>query len=259
MKVKNIKLEDIKPPRLQPRLDEDDLGLQELAASIKRHGLISPLTVIPDGDGYRLLAGNRRLKALGMIGAKSAPCTIAYVDADFGDEITMAENLLRKDLSPVEEAYAFAVYLDVTGATQEDLADRLGKERTYVTRRLMLLDLDDNSLGAIEEGIITLSEGLMLRRIDDLEVRLKFIEHAQKYGCTTAVMEYWVVGYLQQKEAIARAEHREITPGEVVIPREVMMRCDRCGSATPYGELAMVYVCKGCQRRIVLEQLAEER
>lgn len=257
MRIKTIGLEGIKPPRLQPRLDDNDPGLQELAASIKRHGLISPLTVTPDGEQYRLLAGNRRLKALQMIGAKSAPCTVVKVDESFGDEITMAENLLRKDLSPVEEAYAFALYLDAAGCTHEVLAERLGKERTYVTRRLMLLDLDDQTLGAVEEGIISMSEALLLRRIDDLAVRERFIEHANQYGCTNTVMEYWVTNYFRQAEAIARSEGREISADEVHVPREVMMKCDRCGTPTPYGELAIVYVCKSCQRRVVLERLAE--
>ncbi len=258
MKVKNIALTDILPPRLQPRLDETDPGIQELAASIKRHGLISPLTVTPDGDKYRLLAGNRRYKALTMIGAQKAPCVIAKVDDTIQDEITIAENLLRKDLSPVEEAYAFALYLDATECTQDDLAERIGKERTYVTRRLMLLDLDDNSLGAIEDGIITLSEALYLRRVDDPEVRLKFIEHAAKYGCTARVMEYWVTDYLKRREAIRRAEEREITADEVSVPREVMMRCDRCGNPTRYNDLQTAYLCPTCYRRLVSERLLEK-
>ena len=257
MKIKNIALADILPPRLQPRLLESDPGIQELATSIKRHGLISPLTVTPDGDQYRLLAGNRRLQALTMIGARKAACNVISVDAGVGDEITMVENLLRKDLSAVEEAYAFALYLDATEASQDDLADKLGKERTYVTRRLMLLDLDDNSLGAIEDGIISLSEALQLRKVDDLEVRLKFIEHAVKYGCTARVMEYWVTNYLQQSEAIRRSEAREMGAEEVQVPREVMMRCDGCSTPTPYGELETMYMCVACKRRILTERLVK--
>ncbi len=258
MKVRNVALEDILPPRLQPRLREDDPGIEELAVSIKRHGLISPLTVTPDGDKYRLLAGNRRFKALRMIGAVKAACSIVQLEADVGDEITMAENLIRRNLSPVEEAYAFALYLDAAGTTHEDLAERLGKERTYVTRRLMLLDLDDNSLGALEDGIIGLSEALLLRRVDDLAVRLKFIEHADKFGCTVRVMEYWISGYLRQKDAIEKEEGRELEAGEVHVPREVMMLCDRCETPTRYNELRTTYLCPGCYRRMVSERLLRE-
>lgn len=258
MKIRNVFLADILSPKLQPRLQENDPGIAELAASIERHGLISPLTVTPEGDQYRLLAGNRRLKALEVIGVNKAACSIVTVEEDFGAEITIAENLLRRDLSPVEEAYAFALYLNAHGATHEELAGRLGKERTYVTRRLMLLDLDDNSLGAVEDGIISLSEALLLRRVDDLEVRLKFIEHADRFGCTVRVMEYWVTNYLTQKEAIAREEGRELTPEEVHVPREVMMRCDRCSEPTRYNELQMAYVCPGCYRRMVSERLVRE-
>lgn len=258
MKVRNLYLDDILPPKLQPRLQESDPGIGELAASIERHGLISPLTVTPEDDKYRLLAGNRRFKALQMIGAAKAACSIVTVEADFGAEITVVENLVRRDLSPVEEAYAFALYLNVHEATHEELAGRIGKERTYVTRRLMLLDLDDNSLGAVEDGILSLSEALLLRRVDDLDVRLKFIEHANKFGCTVRVMEYWVTNYLRQAVAVEKAEGRELQAAEVQVPREVMMRCDRCSSPTRYNDLQTAYICPSCYRRMVSERLVGE-
>lgn len=258
MEIKDIALADILPPRLQPRLLEDDPELIELEASIRRHGFWGTLVVRPEGSGYRLLAGNRRFTCLRGIGVESVRCSVLEVDADEGDQVTIVENLIRRDLSAVEEAYAFALYLDAAEATQDELAAKVGKERTYVTRRLMLLDLDDNSLGAVEDGIITLSEALHLRKVDDLDVRLKFIEHADKYGVTARVMEYWVTGYLQQRDAIRRAESREVTAEEVHVPREVMMRCDGCSTPTPYGELETLYMCPGCKRRILTERLVRE-
>jgi ParB family chromosome partitioning protein len=258
MKVRTIPLEDILEPRLKPRLRDDDPELAELEESIRRHGFWGTLVVRPEGEKFRLLAGFRRLTCLKRIGTKRVRCTIVDTGEDQGDQITIAENLIRRNLSAVEEAYAFALYLDAVECSQEELAERIGKERTYVTRRLMLLDLDDNTLGAIEDEIISLSEALLLRRVDDPEIRLKFIEHASKYGCTARVMEYWVTNYLRQREAIRRQEEREPSADEVQIPREVMMRCDRCSRPIPYGELVTVYVCKACQRRIIAEQLGEE-
>jgi ParB family chromosome partitioning protein len=257
MKVKTIPLDDILEPRLKPRLRDDDPELAELEESIRRHGFWGTLVVRPEGEKFRLLAGFRRLTCLRRIGTKRVRCTIVAADEDQGDQITIAENLIRRDLSEVEEAYAFALYLDATESTQEELAERIGKERTYVTRRLMLLDLDDNTLGAIEDGIVSLSEALILRRVDDLDVRLKFIEHANTYGCTSRVMEYWVTDYLKRRDAIRRAEERELTADEVSVPREVMMRCDRCSEPTRYNDLETAYLCPPCYRRMVSERILE--
>jgi len=258
MRVKNIPLEQIKPPRLDPRLSLDEAAIEELAQSIKRHGLISPLTVTPDDGGYRLLAGRRRYLALKLIEAKSAPCVVVEAPDELQDEITIVENLLRQDLSPVEEAYALALYLNRFECTQQELAERLGKDRTWVTKRLALLDLDEHTLGAIEQGVITMSEALELRRVDDLEVRHKFIEHAAKYGCTVQLMRYWVAGYLKQKATLEAEEGRSPQAHEVEAPREVYMACDRCGKATSYTSLKAAYLCPECFRLMALQRLAQE-
>ena len=250
MNIDDIALDLIQPPRLQPRLEEDDEGIAELAASIDRHGLISPLTVVEDNGKYRLLAGNRRLHALRMLGRAEAPCNIVAPNPDIEDEITIAENLLRLDLSPVEEAYAFAIHLERTNQSHDELADQLGKERTYVTRRLLLLDLDNYTLGAIEEGVINLSQALLLRRIDDADTRAKYIDHADKYGANVRIMALWVANYeKEQARALADADH-EAEPAAYEPTREVFMACDRCGDPTSYDVLRPIYVCSPCRTKI---------
>lgn len=250
MDIVHVRLELIKPPRLQPRLSDHDDHLKELSASIARHGLISPLTVIEEDGHYRLLAGNRRLQALRMLGHSHADCNVIAPDPDVEDEITIAENLIRLDLSPVEEAYAFAKHLERTGQSHDQLADQLGKERTYVTRRLMLLDLDNNTLGAIEDGLITLSQALLLRRIPDADVRAKLIDHAEEYGANVRVMNLWVNNYLKEAaHAEANSDH-EIDPATYEPPREVFMACDRCATPTSYDILRPIYLCPNCRRTI---------
>lgn len=250
MDIQNIALDQISPPRLQPRLDENDPGIKELAASIERHGLISPLTVVQDDGKYRLLAGNRRLHALRMLGRAQAPCNVVAPNPDIEDEITLAENLLRLNLSAVEEAYAFAMHLDHTGQSHDQLADQLGKERTYVTRRLLLLDLDNATLGAIEEGIINLSQALLLRRIPDAAIRSRFIEHAVEYGANVRVMALWVANY-EKEEARARADNnRDVEPAAFQPTREVFMACDRCNTPTSYDTLRPIYVCSTCRTAV---------
>lgn len=250
MDIVQIPLELIQPPRLQPRITENDPQINELAASIQRHGLFSPLTVIEENGQYRLLAGNRRLHALRMLAHTHAPCNVITPDPDLEDEITIAENLIRLDLSPVEEAYAFALHLNRTGQSHDQLADVLAKERTYVTRRLLLLDLDNTTLAALEDGLINLSQALLLRRIDDAAVREKFIEHAVEYGANVRVMNLWVSNY-QKEEARAKADdNRDLEPTAYEPTREVYMACDRCSTPTSYDVLRPAYLCPTCRRAV---------
>lgn len=258
MNIQDIPLDKIRPPRLQPRLQETDLGIEELAKSIIRHGLISPLTVTPCNGGYRLLAGNRRFQALQSIAAPVATCNVVEVDDDLADEITIAENLIRLNLSPVEEAYAFAIYLERTGESHEELAQRLGKERTYVTRRLLLLDLDNITLGALEDGMINLSQALILRRVEEPEIREKFITHTAEYGANVRTMTYWVTHYEQDKARAKAEEGRDLTPADVEPSRQVFMACDRCGEPTSYDSLRPAYLCPKCKQLLAQYRIAHQ-
>ena len=258
MNITNIALELILPPRLQPRLDENDAGIKELAASIERHGLISPLTVVEENGKYRLLAGNRRLHAHRLLGRTHAACNVIAPSPDLESEITLAENLFRLNLSPVEEAYAFAIHLEHTSQSHDELADQLGKERTYVTRRLLLLDLDNTTLGAIEEGVINLSQALLLRRIPDADIRAKFIQHAIDYGANVRIMALWVANY-EKEEARARAENnRDPNPAAFEPTREVFMPCDRCSTPTSYDTLRPAYLCTDCRRAIASHRALQD-
>jgi len=258
MNVHEIELDRILPPRIQPRLEENDASMQELAASIKRHGLLSPLTVTPEGDNYRLLAGNRRLYALHLNKATTAPCNVIIPTTYDPGEVTLAENLIRLNLSPVEEAYAFALHLDNTGETQDELAQRLGQERTYVTRRLLLLDLDDITLGALQEGIIGLSQALLLRRIDAPEIRERFIEHTQTYGANVRVMQYWVTNYEKEQARAAAAGDGTDPQPTFEPPRQTFMACDRCADPTAYDLLRPAYLCPKCKQAITSYRALQE-
>lgn len=258
MNVQEIAIRDIQPPTLQPRLGDVAEDVAQLAASIARHGLISPLTVLQDGDTYRLLAGHRRLHAVKALAWASVPCVVVDAPTDLQDEITIAENLFRRDLSDVEEAYAFAVYLNTTGKTHEQLATALGKERTYVTRRLLLLDLDDDTLANLEEGTINLTQALMLRQVDDPAWRLRLIHHCQNFGANNRVFQMWVADFHRRKAEAAKRDEPTTAPEEYTPPREVFMACDRCGTPTSYDLLRSLYACPDCRRQLAAYRLTQE-
>jgi ParB family transcriptional regulator, chromosome partitioning protein len=125
----------------QPRLRLDEKGIEELAASIKEHGLLQPVLVRPHGEGYQLVAGERRLAASQRAGLLKIAAVIRDVPDDRLLEFALIENIQREQLNPIEEAQAYSQLLENLGATQEALAARMGKERSTVANSLRLLKL----------------------------------------------------------------------------------------------------------------------
>lgn len=142
----------------QPRLSFDKERLEELAASIKEHGVLQPLVVSPLADGrYELIAGERRLRASRLAGLATVPAIVRTADDQQKAELALIENLQRHDLNVIEEAKAYQQLADAYGLSQEDIATRVGKSRSAVANRLRLLHLPIAILKAVSDGRI--SEG----------------------------------------------------------------------------------------------------
>jgi len=139
---------------VQPRSRFDEAALEELAASIREKGLLQPVVVRPKGDGYELVAGERRFRAAQRAGLTELPAIVRELDDRAALELALVENLQREDLSPVEEARGYA-RLSEMGLSHEEIARRVGKSRSAVTNALRLLQLPEEALGALEEGRIT--------------------------------------------------------------------------------------------------------
>lgn len=140
-KIKEIALADIKPNPDQPRLIFDEASLHELADSIERHGLLQPVTVKNDGDGYVLVAGERRLRAHQLLGKTKIPAIV--LASGNSDELALIENVQREDLGPLEEAQALAKLMERHGYTQEALGKVIGKAQATVSNLLNLNKLPD--------------------------------------------------------------------------------------------------------------------
>ena len=148
-----IPLEQIRPNRQQPRTSFDPEGLSELAASIRRHGVLQPIVVSRDGDAYELVAGHRRVLAARLAGKTTIP---AVVRDEVGDrlELALIENLQRSDLNAIEAARAYKLLMETYGLTQEQLAERLGKSRSSVANMLRALSAPQVLQDAVIEGKI---------------------------------------------------------------------------------------------------------
>ena len=148
-----VMLSQIEPNRDQPRKDFDEQALNELADSIKEHGLLQPILVRskPTG-GYEIIAGERRWRASRIAGLRTVPVVIKEMDEKEAAEVALIENLQREDLNPVEEAMGYRSLMVSYGLTQEQVAERMGKSRSAVANALRLLDLTPNETEALKAG-----------------------------------------------------------------------------------------------------------
>lgn len=148
-KVTEIYLDDIIPNRFQPRLIFDEKNLNELAASIKQHGVIQPITVRRVGDKYEVIAGERRCKAASIAGLQKIPAFIIDVDDNVSAEIAIIENIQRQDLNAIERALSYKNILDRGYLTQEQLAAKMGVTQASISNTLRLLNLDQEVQDAV--------------------------------------------------------------------------------------------------------------
>jgi ParB family chromosome partitioning protein len=162
--IRTIPVEEIHPSPGQPRTVFDDARLDELAASIKTQGIIQPLIVRARGgeDGYELIAGERRWRAAQRAGLFEVPAVVRDVAPTQAFEMALVENLQREDLNPLEEAAGYQRLVDEFGYTQEQLSERVGKDRSTVANSLRLLRLPEAVRGLVAEGRLSMGHARAL-------------------------------------------------------------------------------------------------
>lgn len=171
-----IEISEIRTNPYQPRKNFDAEALNDLAASIKEHGVFQPILVRKSLSGYELIAGERRLRASKLIGNKTIPAVIVEIDDKEMMEISLLENIQREDLSPIEEAQAYNKLIKKFNYTQEDLAKRIGKSRANITNMLRLLNLPKEVQEFVNTGKLSYSQA---RTILSLENEDEMIELAK--------------------------------------------------------------------------------
>ena len=148
-----LPLSQIESCQNQPRKSFDQEKLEELAESIRQHGVIQPLTVRKLASGYyQIIAGERRWRAARLAGLEEIPAVVIEADDQKAMELAMIENLQREDLNPIEEAEGFRVLVETYGMTQEQAAERVGRSRSAVANALRLLDLNVSIQKLVEDG-----------------------------------------------------------------------------------------------------------
>lgn len=168
-----VSLDQIEINPNQPRKNFDETSLSELAASIKMHNIIQPLTVSAIGNGkYRLIAGERRYRAAKIAGLKDVPVYVRQANDSQLLELALLENLQRENLNAIEIAISYKRLMDDLDYTQEQVAERMGKERTTVTNYIRLLKLPPDIQVAVRNGVISMGHARALINVDMIDKQL---------------------------------------------------------------------------------------
>ena len=168
----DLDVELLKPNPLQPRMKFDQGAIDELARSIKESGVLQPVLVVPEGDGYRIIVGERRWRAAQKAGLKKIPAVIRSMARVNQLETSLVENLQREDLNPLEIAFAYQKLIQELNYTQQDIADKVGKDRASVANYLRLLKLPKEIQTNLAEGKLSMGHARALIAVEDPDLQL---------------------------------------------------------------------------------------
>lgn len=184
-----IGLQDIVPNPEQPRRTFGEDGLDALAESLRRHGLLQPLVVRRVGGHYELIAGERRLRAAERAGLEAVPVVVRHADPGERLELALIENLQRENLTPLEEAEAYRHLMEGYGLTQDEIAQRVGKSRPTITNTLRLLGLPDAVKVQIESGELSAGQARAVLAVEGPGAQVQFAREIVTRGLTKSEAE----------------------------------------------------------------------
>lgn len=167
-RVYTLPVAQVKANPHQPRREFDELALKELAASLKTNGVIQPIVVRKAGDGYELIAGERRLRAAKLAGLETVPAIVKDVDGLTQAQLALVENIQRENLNPIDRAEAYKVLLDQMGLSHAELALRLGEDRSSISNHLRLLELAVPVRELLRSGKLSLGHAKVLAGVADV-------------------------------------------------------------------------------------------
>jgi len=196
--VQLIDIDRVRANRKQPRQRFDEEGLEALARSLKAEGVLQPVLVRPLPDGrYEMVAGERRWRAAQRVGLLKIPAVVREVPDERLMEIALIENLQRENLNPIEEAEAYRTLLDSLGLKQQDIADRVGKQRATVANTLRLLSLSGPVQERLKRGELNMGQGRALASLSDHRAQERIADRAVRLGLSVRQVESLVAATLE--------------------------------------------------------------
>jgi len=211
--VLRIPVESVEPNPKQPRRDFDETALQELSASIKMHDIIQPITVSKLASGkYRLISGERRWRASKLAGLKDIPAYVRQANDQELLELALLENLQREDLNAMEVALSYKRMMEELTYTQEQVAERMGKDRSTVTNYIRLLKLPPDIQVAVRSGEISMGHARALINVDTIDKQLYIFEEIKSKGLSVRQTENLVRNFYKEGEAAKKTSEAPSLP-----------------------------------------------
>jgi ParB family chromosome partitioning protein len=201
-----IDLDLIEPNNFQPRSNFDEERLEQLAQSIRANGIIQPLLVRrSSNEKYQLVAGERRWRASQLAGLQRVPCIIKDIPEDKMLELALIENIQRQELNAIEEAHAYKRLIESLGLTQEMVAQRVGRDRTFITNYLRLLRLPEDIQQLVEKEQISMGHARALLGVDEPDIQRKLAKDVIDKGLSVRQTERTIKRIVQGVETIGNA------------------------------------------------------
>ena len=202
-----VDVDSIVPGPMQPRTHFDEASLQSLADSIRSHGIVQPLLVRRRENGFELIAGERRWRAAKLAGITRVPIVVKEVPDESLLEIALIENIQRENLNPIEEAQAYKKLIETVGLTQEALASRVGRDRSYITNYLRLLRLPDDLQQLVKEGRLSTGHARTLLALSHVDQQRRLARQIIEGGLSVRATEHLVQKATEEKPARRSAPH----------------------------------------------------
>ena len=203
-RVLELSVDALRPNPNQPRVEFDEDSLRALSDSIRRYGILQPLTVRRTDEGYELIAGERRLRAAKLAGLREVPCLLARSSEEESALLALVENLQRRDLHYLEEAAAIARLISSYGLSQEQAAEKLGKSQSAVANKLRLLRLSPDCTRLLRAHDLSERHARALLRLADEEDRLHALQTIIRRGYNVAQSEALIEEMLKRKQTSPR-------------------------------------------------------
>ncbi|MBA7544825.1 Nucleoid occlusion protein [subsurface metagenome] len=244
--IVEIPIEKIKVGEHEQRLDMQDPGVSELAASIRRIGILSPLLVVTDGDDVLLIAGHRRLVAARLAGLKIIPCIVRASEKGVDEEVTFAENFFRRDLSPVELACAIKDCMQGGVMTVKELAAGFHKTERWVYSMIDLAEWPDDVLEAIHIGKISVAAAENLVEVNDKEYRKFLLRNAMEQGASAKATAGWLQQWRSVQTPQEQIQTESVGGSAPITPLVPQAPCLCCSQTFPVNEMSHVPLCGAC-------------
>lgn len=201
-----LEIDEVKPNPFQPRFKFDPKSIDELAQSIKESGVIQPIVVVPDGENYRIIVGERRWRAALRAGLKKIPVLIRSIPRERELEISLMENLHRENLNAVEVGRVYQRMIQELGYTQEKIADRVGLDRTSVTNYLRLLTLPRAVLDSLAEDKISMGHARALISLEDPEAQVSLTQEIVRRNLSVRDVERIISGRQKARQGTRKTK-----------------------------------------------------